>query len=46
VDAGVEAPGDQVGAAVAFRGDVEHHLRVVAGELRKLRVHDRRDRQG
>ena len=40
VDAGVEALRDQVGAAVAFGADVEHHIGVVAGELRELGPHD------
>src|SRR2546428_11546830 len=46
VNAGIEAPGDQIGAAVPFGRDVEHHLGVVADELRELRPHDHRDRHG
>ena len=35
VDAGVEASADQVRAAVPFGGDVQHHIGIVAGELRE-----------
>ena len=46
VDAGVEARGDQVTAAVVVGGDVEHDLGMVARELGELRTHRHGDREG
>ena len=46
MDAGVEAPGDQVAAAVVLRRDVEHHVGVVAGEALELRAHRHGDGDG
>jgi hypothetical protein len=44
MDAGVEASGDQVGAAVPFGRDIEDDLGVVAGEFRESRPDDHGDR--
>ena len=44
VDPGVEARRDQVAPAVVFGGDVEHDIRVIAGEFGELRTHRHGDR--